>query len=771
MNRKLFLAAALIGAVIFTGCRSYSSYRAKLSSNKTVNKIKPLRPEGDGGNYKRIFDNEITNNISQIAPADTFKLDRNAMGVANYRLLKDKSTKSPIWLPICIITSIPFRVPAMVGIPVGHHKAKVQLAVDVKDGNGNLVKTYTAKGKHISFVTGWWGYKKDDARYKAHDKAFAQAMSKIKNQMDADASLLNSKLSDCLLSEDEILANKFIRQGDAEYEKKNYLLATQSYSVAAEKIKSYKKYHAQFLYKMGFSYIDLGTPETTEKAIKYIKQALELDPKVDYMAPVGLYLAYKGANDPSTAATWLDYTINNFPLNAKQKELLNEWKTECLVAAPQIEAGALLKNKPVNVTINNLGPNINSKESDYFPSVTADESMLLFTSRRPGSTGGLGTNGMYDEDLWYCDKKEDGSWSMPKNFGTPVNTKNNNGIASFTGDGQLVVCGRCNEPDGVGSCDIYGAQLVGNTWKEPVNMGTMINSKDWDAQVSISVDGKTLVWSSNRPGGRGNEDLWISYKKEDGKWTEPKNLGPLVNTSGSEYSPYLHPDGKTLYFSSDNLSPRIGGEDIYKTTIKEDGTCTVPENLGYPINSEYDDLYFVLTPSGLKGYFGSKRPGGYGGDDIYEIVFPQEMKSKLVAVDGHILNDETRQPLEANIKIEDLDSAKVIGEYVSNSATGKFVVILTPGHNYGLTVSKNGYLFYSENFNIPVENEFKEVKKEVLLQQIKEGKKIVLNNIFFETAKSVLTESSFSEINKLYDLLNQNPEVKVEISGHTDNVG
>ncbi|MEO6302946.1 MAG: OmpA family protein, partial [Bacteroidia bacterium] len=150
---------------------------------------------------------------------------------------------------------------------------------------------------------------------------------------------------------------------------------------------------------------------------------------------------------------------------------------------------------------------------------------------------------------------------------------------------------------------------------------------------------------------------------------------------------------------------------------------------------------------------------------------PQEMKSQLTTFVGFVLNDETKAPLEANIKIEDLDSAKVVGEYVSNSASGKFVVILTPGHNYALTVSKQSYLFYSENFNIHPDNAFKEVKKEVFLQQIKEGKKIVLNNIFFETGKSILTETSQLEIGKLAELLSQNPLVKVEISGHTDNVG
>jgi outer membrane protein OmpA-like peptidoglycan-associated protein/tetratricopeptide (TPR) repeat protein len=774
MNRSIIFPIALIIVFIFSGCRSYYFRNLKLSTAKTSAKILPLKNDRNSKttSYGYIFDNEVQNNICQIAVADTFKLNKNNMGQIEYRVMKDKDGKNPLWSFFCTTTSIPFRIPALVGIPVGHAKGVVKLEVDVRDASGSLIKTYKAKGKAISFITCYWGYGKSDAQDKSKDKAFAKAMTKVKKQMDADAAMLNSKLPAGYLNEQEIQAKTFIQKGDAAYEKKDYVTAIENYSKATGIITDYKKYHAVFLYQLGSSYSYQLSAEGNENAIKYVKQALELDPKVDLLAPITLYSVYLDNNDYQSAISWLDYSLTNFEPNSKQKEIINQYKTSALRAMPQIAAGQALLNKPVKVTISNMGSVINGKEGDYFPSVTADESMLLFTSRRSGSTGGLGSDGKYDEDLWYCDKDTTtGKWGAPKNFGTPVNTKNNNGIASFTGDGQFVVCGRCNEPDGSGSCDLYGASLVGNTWKEPVNMGTQVNSKDWDAQVSISADGKTLVWCSTRVGGFGDEDMWISKKKEDGKWTEPKNLGAVVNTSGSEYAPYLHPDGKTLYFASNNHTPRIGGVDIYKTTIKDDGSCTVPENLGYPINSEKDDNYFVLTPSGLKGYFASNRKGGYGETDIYEIVYPQEMKSQLTTFVGFVLDDETKVPLEATIKIEDLDSAKVVGEYVSNSASGKFVVILTPGHNYALTVSKQGYLFYSENFNIHPDNAFKEVKKEVFLQQIKQGKKIVLNNIFFETGKSVLTETSRLEIGKLAELLTQNPLVKVEISGHTDNVG
>ena len=222
--------------------------------------------------------------------------------------------------------------------------------------------------------------------------------------------------------------------------------------------------------------------------------------------------------------------------------------------------------------------------------------MLLFTSTRNGSTGGLLTTGKNDEDLWYATALNDSTWSDSKNFGNPVNTPNNNGIASFTGDGQFVVCGRCGEKDGYGSCDIYYSVLNGQAWSEPKNIGSVINSSVWDAHACISADGKTLIWASLRPGGKGNEDLYISYKDTLGNWSAPKNLGGVINTSGSEMCPYLLPDGKTLYFSSDNLGPRLGGFDVFKTVLGDNGSWSKPENIGYPINTEYNDLYYRTHP-------------------------------------------------------------------------------------------------------------------------------------------------------------------------------
>jgi outer membrane protein OmpA-like peptidoglycan-associated protein/Tol biopolymer transport system component len=489
------------------------------------------------------------------------------------------------------------------------------------------------------------------------------------------------------------------------------------------------------------------------------------------MVPAMLFYMYKSEQKYDNASEWLKKALVHNGCNQKVKDLLNEWNDEMLVTKKQTEEGEALISKPVSVTITNLGNTINTIYDEYFPSLTADESTFIFTSRREGSTGVKDSEGEYDEDLWYCEKGTDGNWGSPKNMGKPVNIENNNAVASFTGDGQYVVCTRCNEDDGYGSCDNYFSTLKGKEWSKPKNMGSLVNSKEWDSQACISVDGKKMIFASKRENGYGKSDLWISEIDNNGDWTAPKNLGSTINTSGDEFAPFFHPDGKTLYFSSNNISPRIGGDDIYKSVLQDNGTWSTPENVGYPINTKYNDRYFILSPSGLTGYLASDRPGSIGKDDIYKIDFPQEKKTALVTVVGFVYDELTRLPIVGDVEIQDVEKNEVVGSYKSNEATGKFVVVLTPGRNYSLSVNKKDYLFYSENFNIPDSNAFMEVKKEIYLQKITAGKKIVLNNIFFESGKSDLKIESQIEINRLLALMNENPLVKVEISGHTDNVG
>ncbi|NBX80947.1 MAG: hypothetical protein EBQ94_11325 [Flavobacteriales bacterium] len=776
---RLRKTTLLFSAILFflSSCRNYSTLDLKPSQEKLATKIHPLDLRMNSTSSidameKMLFEKEMVKNVFQISAKDSLGLDKDNMGIAELNVISHKASRNPLLSVFCSLTSFgTLRTAALLGIPVGHRKGVTELSLSIKNQKGEVISQYDVKGQHTSFVTCYWGYKAEDAEKKALDKSFQKAVIKLKSQLGHDASDLNKLLPIGTLDENEINVRNFRNAANAFYEKKNYSYAIQNYLKAIEFMKPPKSKDALSFYQLGMSYLNEGKDSSELNSIKYFTKSLELNPTLDFRVPYGMYLAYKSLGDGEKEVKWLDFALEKYVLSKKEQDLLLKLKTQSIAVNEQLKAGVKLKLNPENVIVSNLGAKINSKESDYFPSVTADESMLLFTSNREGSTGGLSKQGVYDEDLWYCIKTPEGKWSTPANFGAPVNTKKNNGIASFTGDGQYVVCGRCNETDGLGNCDIYGAILTGNSWGNPINLGSSINSKAWDAQVSISTDGNTIIWASNREGGYGENDLWISRKNEEGVWSPAKNLGNTINTAGNEYSPFLHPDGKSLYFSSNNLSPRIGGIDIYKSILTEDGIWSKPENLGYPINTEYNDLYYIQTPSSLKAYLGSDRPGGFGSFDIYEVNYPQEKTSNLITFVGNVLNEETKAPLEANILVEDIDSSIVVGEYVSNSSTGKFVVILTPGRNYSITVSKKEYLFYSENFNVVDTAEFKIIKKEILLQQIKEGKKIVLNNIFFETGKSELTESSSLEITKLYELLKQNPTITVEISGHTDDVG
>lgn len=561
-----------------------------------------------------------------------------------------------------------------------------------------------------------------------------------------------------------------ISQATELYKQNQFDEAVEVFLMAFDYSKTLEASDAQAMYLLGSAIMQSSYDSASLRALPYLKKSLELDSTVSIMAPLSMYMIQRERELYNEAEEWLNYSSSHFTLNDKQTKLIETQRSEIESLKQQLEAGKLLKQQACEAHITLLDTMVNTEADDYFPSLSADESILYFTSVRKGSVGGL-QNGVYNEDLWFCEATAEGNWGQAKNMGKPVNTENNNGIAAITGDGQTVICCRCNEESGWGSCDLYQAFLTGDKWSIPQNMGKRINTSDWDAQPSISADGNILVWSSKRTGGLGGQDIWWSKRDSIGHWTEPQNIGSPINTSGEEHSPFITPDGKTLYFSSDNQSPRIGRLDIYKSHLQANNTWSKPENLGYPINSEFDDRHFVLSPSGLRAYFSSNRNGGRGRSDIYEITFPILNQTAYYTFVGKVLDAESKLPLDADIKIEDLDGRKTVGTYRANSSTGKFVVVLVPGRNYSLTVSKKTYLFHSENFNIVNTKQYRKIEKQVLLSKIKTGNKIILNNVFFDSGKSNLRLESNLEIEKLYTILRENPQITVEISGHTDNVG
>lgn len=410
--------------------------------------------------------------------------------------------------------------------------------------------------------------------------------------------------------------------------------------------------------------------------------------------------------------------------------------------------------KPIN-----LGTAINSGADEYLPNVTADESTLIFTRK-------IGSN----EDF-YQSKKLNGQWTNAVGLSTKINTPEyNEGAQSLTQDGQYLFFTGCNRPDGLGRCDIFFSHKNSTDWDKPFNLGPPINTPGWESQPSISADGKTLYFVSLRKGGYGGYDIWKSTFTDKG-WSEPENLGPNINTPYDEQSPFIHPDDQTLYFSS-NGWPSLGSKDLFLSRKGKDGKWQKPENLGYPINSSNDENGLTLTANGTYAFFSSNKLNGSGGYDIYTFEMPEKLRPNVVTyVKGTVKDAKTKQAIDADVQIIDLKTNQLIFQNVNALNQGQFLATLPTGKDYGLSISRPGYLFYSENFSLINQKTGKPFLIEVSLQEIEAGKKSVLRNIFFDTNQFTLKPESKSELEKLTIFLNINPKVNIEISGSTDNVG
>jgi len=410
--------------------------------------------------------------------------------------------------------------------------------------------------------------------------------------------------------------------------------------------------------------------------------------------------------------------------------------------------------KPVN-----MGPEINTADDEYLPVATADESTLIFTRE-------INRN----EDF-YKSVKVDGKWQTATYLSDRINTPQyNEGAQSITLDGKYLFFTGCNRPDGLGRCDIYIAAKKGDDWGKPVDLSPPVNTTGWESQPSISSDGRTLYFVSNRKGGYGGYDIWKSNLTDKG-WGDPENLGPNINTTFDEQSPFIHADDSTLYFCS-NGWPGLGGKDLFVSRMGKDGKWQKPQNLGYPINTSGDETGLTVTAEGSHAFFSSNNLEGYGGYDIYTFELPENRRPHLVTyVKGKVSDAKSLQPLESAVEIIDLQKNEPVYQDYSDAEQGNFLATLTAGKNYGLNITKSGYLFYSQNFSLIGVETNKPYNITVLLQPIEIGNKVILNNIFFDTNKFDLKTESLAELEKLVDFMNLNPTLKIEISGHTDNVG
>jgi len=542
--------------------------------------------------------------------------------------------------------------------------------------------------------------------------------------------------------------------------------------------------------KIGDCYLHSGTKTL---ALPYLRKARVLDPTSDprlhYLLARALHLSARWAEASK------EYQLSS-PTSASDKARESESVTAEDLARRVREChnGQELEKNPVRVFIDNAGPAVNSPYSDYGPVVSADEAMLLFTSRRPNGPNAPkdpASDG-YFEDIYQTTARGQ-DWQPATNLGAPVNTAGHDATVGLAPDGQRLLV-YADENGG----DLRETELQGATWTKTQRLPGRINSKYHESSAAYAPDGRYLYFVSDKPeGSRGGRDI---YKVDLAGKGLPENLGPVINSPYGEEAVFLMPDGKTLYFSSEGHNS-MGGYDIFKSTLRE-GKWSEPENLGWPINTPDDDVFFVTSASGRHGYYSSDRPGGLGGKDIYRITFlgPEKppvlseesplLASRLaplaqpplappVAVataqvtilKGTVTDAATRQPLAATIELVDNATSQTIASFHSNATSGKYLVSLPSGTNYGIVVRQDGYLFHSENFDLPAGAAYAEVVKDIPLKKLEVGVVIVLNNIFFDTGKATLRPESTAELERLQALLADQPAIRLEMAGHTDNVG
>ena len=548
--------------------------------------------------------------------------------------------------------------------------------------------------------------------------------------------------------------------------------------------------NAYLNFKIGKCYL---ASNTKLKSIPYLESALLLDPTVDAQLHFVMAQAYH-LNLQWDKAIAEYQAFQRVPANTPELRNIagniNHYIEQC-------NTGKELEKKPVRVFVDNVGGELNSAYPDYGPVISADESVMLFTSRRPSTTGGKMDPNIneYMEDI-YISTQQNGKWTTAKNLGPPVNTEDHDANSGLSADGQkfLVYYGRNNG-------DLYEAEANGNNWNEPQKLNKNINTEYHESSACYSADGNSLYFVSDKPDESiGDRDIYVSKKEANGKWGKAVNLGPTINTKYGEEGVFIHPDGKTLYFSSEGHNS-MGGYDIFKS-VWENGSWGTPVNLGFPVNSPDNDVFFVISASGKHGYYSTFNEKGFGEKDIYKITFlgaekpmvlnnednllasitapiketviaptVQIKEAQLTIMKGIITDALSNQPLEATIEIIDNKLNQLIASFKSNSSTGKYLVSLPAGKNYGIAVKREGYLFHSENFDIPTTAAFQSVTKDVALKNVAVGSKIILKNIFFDVSKATLRDESTSELERLAKLLNDIPTLKIEISGHTDSKG
>ena len=553
---------------------------------------------------------------------------------------------------------------------------------------------------------------------------------------------------------------KQIKEADKYYEDGYYQEATNLYLSAQKQAPD----DLELTLKIGLAYLK---GRFKDRALPYLLKVYEElgddDPALTFQLGLAYQYNHQFIEALDLFIAYRERTENTF--------LVDQHIKQCSMGIEYI-------NNPKEVKISNITA-VNSEYQDYAPLVTADGESLIFTSRRKGSTGGkLAYDNNYYEDIYVAQREGEG-WSRPRGISSNINTEYHECGAAISPDGTKLYI-YMDEGDG----DFYVSNFDGKQWSKPEPVGG-VNSIYRELSITTNAEGNKLYFSSNRPDGYGGYDLYVSTLNEFGEWGKPINLGPKVNTSGDEDAPFVHPDGDVLYFSSTGHLG-MGGYDLFRSKLYNE-KWTTPINLGYPINTAQDDNFFVIAADNVYGYYATAREEGLGSNDVYAILMDkrdyQEAPTAAPTMNiarntedatyfvGRVMDLTDNQPLGAEIMLSDNSRNIVITRVYSNPVTGEFRIAVPKGENFGLTIERDGYLFYSENITEAALSPRQEVKKDITLIRAEVGSIGVLENIFFNTGQSNIKQESLVELDRVYELLKVHPNLVIRINGHTDNVG
>jgi outer membrane protein OmpA-like peptidoglycan-associated protein len=485
-------------------------------------------------------------------------------------------------------------------------------------------------------------------------------------------------------------------------------------------------------YKVGVCYEKMFDLSDQVKAIPYFEYALQNGKNL----PVTLHyelgsLYLKDENIPKATASFVKF-----------KELANKADKKVMAQADEAiktcHNAQILMSVPRNFTVNNFGDIINTKYTEYNPVVSADESVMAFTALRP-NTGKTRTGDKFIEQIFISYNK--GTWSEAKEV--VIAHDYNVGTAGISPDGlkMLIFMGGATDPG-----SLFQINKAGEAWSKPSLITPSINTPKYlESTASITPDGKTIYFASDRLGGLGGLDIYKTQMGAGGAWSQPVNLGPTVNSKADEDAPFIHPDQKTLFFTSDGHNS-MGGRDIFVCRLVND-KWTSPENMGYPVNTTANDNYFTLIADGTRAYFSSDRKGGKGGQDIYYLNMPPESANiPLTMIKGKILNGETGKPIPTKIYLIDNDTNKKLDfVYDPDPETGNYLIILPPAKNYDMVIESEGFLPYTLNINVPNQSYFYELYQQIFLRTIKQfdvvvGQEVQVKNAFYDTDTDVKTD-------------------------------